>query len=62
MKAQIRPQQHWLPVPNPNRSDYVDRLVADGIAPPQEWVAWIDPSEFDKRLALDARGSVYMVD
>ena len=38
------------------------RLVEEGIAPPQEWVAWIDDAEFDKTLVLDARGSEYMVD
>ena len=38
------------------------RLVEEGIAPPQEWVAWIDDAEFDKTLVLDARGSDYMVD
>ena len=61
-KSKIPPELDWLPVTNPNSSDYVARLVAEGISPPQEWVAWIDPSEFDKRLTFDARGSKYMVD
>ena len=62
IKAEIDPEKKWFPVPNPKRDDYVKRLVDDGFAPPQEWVAWIDDVKFDKKLVLDARGSMYMVD
>ena len=62
VQAQIPPHQDWLPMPNPKGFDYVNRLLADGIAPPQKWVAWIDDTEFDKRLMIDVRKSVYMVD